>query len=323
LTKMVFAIEELGLSELGPFDISKPKMYRNIGPVRDILERIMVLVRVIDVEKASEPESINQTFSTSTPKFSTADEHTDKGDANHTPAEDLDANDVYSVKEKVAQDLKRLSAMEVTKKKAEEFIGLAAKEGWDSTIDKFNGLYGRKGGRDEDDPNLTGDPNATEGPEEPFHLQSATKLQRISRGTIGRLAVLSEGNPGSPLFVSEAQKWLSVRDAKIAKQFIDQLYSLVPQDSNTVDTLPLIMAFKPDMSYYCIKEIRVRRVVREEYEQSKPIEVYKEEYIQFQSMAAVHFNPENILKRANFRWVREKERAKDANTPVESKEESL
>jgi hypothetical protein len=82
------------------------------------------------------------------------------------------------------------------------------------------------------------------------------------------------------------------------------------------------MLFKPDMSYYCIKEIRVRRVVREEYEQIKPIQVFKDEYIQFQSLAAVHFNPANILKRTNFRWAGEKKQAADANAPPESEEAS-
>jgi hypothetical protein len=109
-----------------------------------------------------------------------------------------------------------------------------------------------------------------------------------------------------------------VNDAKIEGQFIDRLYSLVPQDSNTVDAVPLIMEFKPDMSYYAIREIRVRRVFREEYEQMKPIQVYKEEYIQFQSLAAVHYNPENILKRVNFRWVGAEEEPTDANAPAES-----
>jgi len=328
LTKMVFAIEELGLSELGPFDISKPRMYRNIGPLRDILERIMAVVRVIDAEKASEPESISQTFSTNTLELTTADEQTDQEDPNSVPKEDLETQDVYSVKEKVTEDLKRLAAMDAAKKKAEEFMGLVAKDGWEGTIEQFNELYGQQGGRDESDPNVPGDPNepgdpnALKGPDEPFKLESAKNLQRIPRGTIERLAVQSEGNPGAPLFVSEAQKWLSVRDAKTAKKFIDRLYSLVPQDSNTVDKVPLIMEFKPDMSYYVIKEILIKRVVREEYEQIKPIQVYREEYIQFQSLAAVHFSPENILKRVNFRWVKKEERAADANTPVESKDAS-
>jgi len=316
LTQIVFAVDELGLSELGPFDVPKPRMYENIGPARDILGRIIAVVRVIDAEKASEPESINQTFNASKSRFETTDEQTNQGDPNLPPEE------VYSVKEKVTEDLKRLVAMGAARKKAEEFIALVAKDGWESTIEKFNELYGQQGRQDENAPNVPGDPNAMKALDEPFKLENSTNLQRISRGTIGRLAVQSEGNPGTPLFVNEAQKWLSVNEAEIEGRFIDQLYSLVPQDSNTVDALPLIMEFKPDMSYYCLKDIRIRRVVREEYEQMKPIQVYREEYIQSQSLAAVHFGPENILKRVNFRWVGETKQAEDVNTPAESEEAS-
>ena len=110
----------------------------------------------------------------------------------------------------------------------------------------------------------------------------------------------------------------SVNEAKIERQFIDQLYSLVPQDSNTVKAVPLIMKFKPDMSYYCLKNISVKRLDQEQYETIKAIQIYREEHIQSQSLAAVHFNPENILKRMNFRLAREEKAAADANTPEES-----
>jgi hypothetical protein len=319
LTQIVFAVDELDLSELGPFAVSKPRMYENIGPVRDILGRIMVIVRVIDAEKATEPDSIDQTFSVNTLKFETADQQADQDDPNLGPEEDLETEEVYSVKDKVREDLKRLAAMEVTKKKAGEFLDQVAKDGWESSIEKFNELYGQQ---DESDPNVAEDPNAIKDTDEPFNMENSANLQRISRETIGRLAVLSEGNPGTSLFVKEVQQWLLVSDAKIAKQFIDRLYSIIPPDSNTVEALPIRMLFKPDMSYYCIKEIRVRRVVREEYEQIKPMHVFRDEHIQSQSLAAVHFNPANILKRTNFRWAEEMKPTADANAPPESEEAS-
>jgi hypothetical protein len=322
LTQIVFAVEELDLSELGPFAVSKPRMYENIGPVRDMLGRIMTIVRVIDVEKATEPASIDQTFSVNTPKFETADQQLNQEDPNLGPEEDLESEEVYSVKEQVTEDLKRLAAMEVTKKKAGEFLDQVAKDGWESSIEKFNELYGPQGGQDGNDPNMGDDPNEIKGTDEPFIMEDSSNLQRISRETIGRLGILSEGNPGAPLFVKEAQQWLSVSEAKIARQFVDQLYAIVPPDSNTPEALPILMVFKPDMSYYCIKEIRIRRVVREEYEQVKPLQVFKEEHIQYQSLAVVHFNPANILKRTKFRWAEEKKQAVDANTPPESEEAS-
>ncbi|GAH00890.1 unnamed protein product, partial [marine sediment metagenome] len=86
----------------------------------------------------------------------------------------------------------------------------------------------------------------------------------------------------------------------------------------SIDSVPLVLEFKPDMSYYCLKKISVKRFEQEQYEAIKAIQIYREEHIQSQSLAAVHFNPENILKRMSFRWAGEEKAAADANTPQEA-----
>ena len=245
-------------------------------------------MRIIKAEKAAEPESINQTFSTRTLRFETATE----------PA----GENIYSVKEKVAEDLRKLAAMDTTKSKAEEFVGLAVKNGWENAVEKFNDLYRRQNIKDEGDPN---DEDAVD----VFKLEKLTNLQRISRKTIEALVMQSIGNPTAQFLVDSVKKESRLRS---------QLYSLVPQDSNTVDTLPLVLEFKPNMSYYCLKNISVKRLNRDEYEKIKALQVYKEDIVQSQSMAAVHFNPENILKRMNFKPVTEDEKAADTNVPAES-----
>jgi glucuronate isomerase len=78
------------------------------------------------------------------------------------------------------------------------------------------------------------------------------------------------------------------------------------------------MEFKPDMSYYVVKELSVKRLYQEDYDKSKATRIFREEYIQSQSLAAIHFNPENILKRMNFRAVGTEEETTDANAPAES-----
>ena len=290
LAQVVFAIDELSVSELGPFDAAKPGMYKNIGPVKDMMSElkdtsgpIMAIVRVINAQKASEPESINQTFSTSSLKFD--------------PNEEKVAEDVYSVKEKVTEDLKKLTAMDTTKSKTEEFIDLAAKDGWDSALDKFNELYKRPEKQDDDDPNA-------------FSLKTPAGLRRISRATLETLAVQSRGNPAAAFYLSESKK---------QRLFVDQLYSLVPPDSNTVEALPVVMEFKPDMSHYVIKNISVKRLWKEDYERSKAMRFYREDLVQSQSLAAVHFNPENILKRLKFKPAEAEEEPADANTPAETR----
>jgi hypothetical protein len=249
----------------------------------------MMIVRVTEFEKASEPESINQTIA----KASLELGENQKQDEN-----------VYSVKEAVAEDLKTLAAMDTTRNKAEEFIRLAAKDGWDDSIDKFNKLYGKRDKQsgvshldDVEDANV-------------FELKKLTDLRRSSSMELQITALRSEGSPVGRLFVNQAET---------ESRLINQFYSLIPQDSNTINTLPLVIEYKPDMSYYCIKNISVKRLEQEQFDGIKALQNYKEDFIQSQSLAAVHFNPENIVKRMKFKWVKENEETADNNTPSDSK----
>ncbi len=281
LTRVVFAIDQLKASELGPFDVPKPRMYENIGPVRDMLGQIMMIARVTKAEKAGEPESINQTISKETLKFAEPGVST--------------TEKVYTIADKIAEDLKKLSAMDTTRSKTEEFIGLAAEVGWESAVEKFNKLHGQTEKQNEDDPNT-------------FNLQNFTGLRRISKEAIEILTVQNAGNPTARFLVNGKEK---------ERYFIEQLYSLVPQDSNTLDSLPVIMEFRPGMSCYCLSNISIKRVEQQEYERIKGIQAYKEDAIGSQNLAAVHFNPENILKRMNFKWAEQEPEVTDINTPVE------
>ena len=127
---------------------------------------------------------------------------------------------------------------------------------------------------------------------------------------LGTVATQNAGNPATQLLVNAAKK---------ESMFIAKLYSLVPQDSNSVENLPLIIESKPNMSYYCIKNISVNRLQQQEYERIKALQVYRQSFIQSQSLAPVHFSPENILKRTNFRPVKTESQAADADATEESK----
>ena len=324
LAQIVFAVGDLAASELGPFDVRKPRMYENIGPLKDLLGsarfglldssgQIMAIIRVIKTIKAVEPQSIDQTFSTSSLEFDPNQPSALSG----AEGED-EAENIYSVKEKVTEDLKKLAARDITKSKAEEFIGLAAKDGWDTAIDKFNELYGKQTGQDPNDPNASEISNEEKSVSEPFKLQNLTGLRRISKATLQTLTFQTAGNPAAQFFINERRKH---------RRFVEQLYSLIPQDSNTVDTVPLVIEFKPDMSFYCIKNISVKRITLQEYEKTKAMQIQREDYTQSESLAAVYFNPENILTRMSFRPApagnkrdpaRADEEPADANTHTES-----
>lgn len=277
LSKIAFAIEQLGSSELGLTGLQKPGLYENIGPLKDFFAQISALVRITEARKAAEPQSVNQTFSIDTIDFEQEPRSQDKR--------------LYSVKEKVTEDLKKLAAMETAKNKAEQFVDLATKDGWDSALDKFNELYGPQ-------------PQEDEPGSDAFTLQDFTNLPRLSRPMLKTLAVQSQGNPTAQFLINERKKESVLRE---------QLYSLVPPDSNTIEKLPLVLEVKPDVSYYCLKNISVKRLDRQQYEAIKSIQAYKINTLQSQSLAVVHFNPDNILKRMKFRWAIEDEEAADAN----------
>ena len=281
LSQVVFSVEGLDASELGPFDLTKPRMYENLGPARDFLGQMMVVVRVIEAHKASEPQSIEETFNTGSFQF----------DPNEEDSED----DVYSVKEKVTEDLKRLGAMQITKSRAEEFMGTAEKDGWDSALAKFNELYGQQPERLPDDPNV-------------FRLQTLSDLRRMPAALLETMKVQNQGNPAASTYINEREK---------ERLFVNQLYSLAPGEDNTVEVLPRTMEFKPDLSYYVVKSISIKPLYKERYEQIKAMRLYREDLVQAQSLAIVHFNPENIAKRMKFRPAEVSEEPADANSPAE------
>ncbi len=286
LTTAVFAVDELAVSELGPYDVQEPKMFANIGPARDMLRlqgvpgEIIALVRVTRAIKATEPESLNTTFSTKSIVLDPNDQDNDES--------------VFSVKEQVIEDLKKLTALETAKSKANEFIELASTQGWESATEKYNDMYGKNKEQNPEDPNTseTADTQNTE--QETFELENLTGMRRIPKATLDAIAVQNEANPAAKYFAIERKR---------GSTLVEKLYSLIPSDSNSVDDLPLVMEFKPDMSFFCIKDLNIKRLFKEDYDQVKAMRLYTENKVESQSMAAIHFNPENILKRMKFRLI--------------------
>jgi hypothetical protein len=126
LSKIAFAIEEAGTSKLGRFDIPRPKMWENIGPVKDTFGSIIAVVRVVNAHKALEPKDINLSFSK---KDAVLEVTADTGD------------DYYSVREAVVKDVKLIKAMQAAKLRAEELGNKVADKGWDDAIAEYNERY--------------------------------------------------------------------------------------------------------------------------------------------------------------------------------------
>ncbi|MBN2457011.1 MAG: hypothetical protein JXB29_10850 [Sedimentisphaerales bacterium] len=281
LVKFAFAIEGLGSSELDPFGPAKPKIYKNIGPVKDSLGRIMAIARVTDIQKAVEPQALNMTISRQTLKL-------------NNEADRLESLKTFSLAEKVAWDIKRLTAMDVTKQKAQAFVEQAEKQGWQSTIEKFNDLYGRDIDQNEAEYGSFLEQGEIQNLSEPFELQSPNNIPRISAEAIRTLGIQNQGNPTSRASMALTKKEALLRDL---------FFSIVPPDSNGIDIMPTVMEFKPDLSYYVIKDISIKRLYNQQFEMVKASRALKQNIIQTNSLMAVHFDPNSILKRLNFKSI--------------------
>lgn len=264
LGRVVFAVEELGSSRLGPFDVPKPRMYENIGPVQDSTGQIVALVRIIDAQEPAEPNDINQIYNKKTLVLG---------------EEPWQSEKVYSVKEIVAEDIKLLKAMETAESRAQEFVRLAQTDEWDNIIEKFNERYGGP-----TDPN---DYTA-----KPFRRESHPGMQKISNVVLRTEALHYAGNPLARTLISNLEK---------RKKFVDRLYSLLPPEKESVENLPLMVEFKPDKSFYVIKSLYRKLVTGPDYEKAKAAAALTEDGIAAGSLALAHFSPENIEKRMNFR----------------------
>lgn len=283
LSQILFSVEELGERAVTLMFIPKAELYQSIGPIQDpmvarmpdLSGQIMAIVRLVAVEPAREPENLSVEYSTKTLTL---------GDA----AAD-DADNLHSVRNLVVEDLKTLAAWETTKNKAQELIELATKESWDMAINQFNERYGEQAKSDPNDPNV-------------FEVQHLAGLQKIPSDQMDLIAMQATNSPGAAQYV---------RQLATEQRFVNRLYSLIPAQSDALAKVPLVMEFKPNQSFYCLKSLSIRRLNEQQFQSIKPALLERKDRVEMQSLAAVHFNPGNILKRTKFESIQQDESETD------------
>lgn len=128
----------------------------------------------------------------------------------------------------------------------------------------------------------------------------------MSQATLEALAVQWQGDPAMTR---------SLNDSRNNRLFVDKLYALVPADANTATGLPAVVEFKPDMQYLVVKDISVTPLWKEDFDKTKAMQIFREEHAQAQSLAAIHFNPENILKRMHYKLAGPDGKPVEPNAP--------
>jgi hypothetical protein len=287
LVRVLFAIEQLKISQLGPMDVRVPRLYENIGPLKDAREmtsdysgKNMMLVRVIEAQKAAEPKGIDEKI----------DKHGIQFGSQKSAGEDSN-----TVKELVIADLRRLAAMDETANKAREFVNIASKDGWENAIDKFNQLYGKS----------KSDVNSLSRQEKTFKLVKRSGLRRLSGMDIDDAKIIAEGNPLARMLLNRT---------KGEAMLIDKFYAVVPADSNTLAKPGAIIEFKPGISYYCLENVTIHRLYQEVFDMVKAGGIVRDEFTEAQSLAFVQYNPGNILKRMNYVQLQERQEVNEPNS---------
>lgn len=289
LAQIAFDVEEFNLNLLGSYETIKSKIYLSFSPIKDksATGKIMAIARVVKAIESSVPENFDLTYS--------------KKPFILDPNQENKKEYTYSTKEKVTKDIKCLNAMATTKTKADEFLALATAQDdqvWENVIDKFNEIYEQEYPKDANEPNLS---LAEDSNQPPLKLEEHYSLTKFTKETLLTIAQ-NQDNPAS----EELQNLLNKES-----QFLDQIFSLVPTDSNDSEFKPQIIEFKPDLSYYVIKSISEHHLWKENYEQMKALMSYRKDMSDSQSLAMVHFNPANILKRMDFRLAKDKKESSD------------
>ena len=197
----------------------------------------------------------------------------------------------FSVREKVIEDLKLLAGMEQAKQTAERFAAAAEKEGWQQAIEQFNKKYPTK------EPN---EPNN-------FDVVSIANIAKPSPDSEQVMIAQTRGQPG-------AYYLLNVQNRD--KVLVNELFSLVPEDSNTPPQLPAVIKVEPAAGYFVVKDLVVNRIDRRQYEISKGMIAFQQNSLELRNFAVVFFEPKSILERNNFSMI-EKSQSTESNDPAE------
>jgi hypothetical protein len=278
LAQQVFSVDQPDSAELALSGAPKPKIYEALGPFSDLREKIAALVRVVDVKKAAEPADLNVTLNSAKVRLGQSD----------TAAN----GEVYSVREQIVNDLKNLDAMQTAKEKAQDLLALAQKDGWEAAVDRFNRQY---------------QPAEPNGPNN-FEMTIWTDLKKPSPDLDEVVAAHIQGLPSARLSMNAHNR---------NKMILNALFGLVPDDSNVPKELPVTVEVKPDLGYYCIENLSVNRIDRNEYDRTKTLIAYRQDSLETQNLGAVYFQPENILKRMNFRRIKESQPQAEPDKPAD------
>ncbi len=160
MVQLIFAVEQLGSSRLSTQEAAMPKMYEDIGPMKNMITGNVLLARVVDTQKAVAPKTIDIVTASTVDLFKQNEQ-----DSNRT------------VEQTVIRDLEKIDAMKKAKQAAQYYMEIAAGKTIEESLDKLNQKYGTS-----EDPNR-------------FKITKSPKQKKVPQSLIAKVVAQSEGNP--------------------------------------------------------------------------------------------------------------------------------
>jgi hypothetical protein len=259
LSMVVFALDELGATGTRAFGVPRSKMWQNIGPAKDMFGSMVAILRVIRAESASEPANVTVSIS----KAGVILDETEQSE------------NLYSIKDRVAEDVKLQKAMHPAGGRAAELVKLVSEKGWTEALDQLN--------KPQSDAQTT--------PTVKLQLDKLSDQTRISAMDIQAARAQSADSPAAATFI---------RNTMEQKELLDELYSLLPADKTEAANLTSVLEFKPGACYYVVKNISRTTVTRQDYLQNKGQVALMLDAARSESLLLIHLGPDNIFKRMNF-----------------------
>jgi hypothetical protein len=285
LTDLAFAAEE-EKPQRQRIGVPAVRVWENIGPLsggyysqeESKYFRLMALVRVVGIQQASAPESIDTVFET-------------KGVVLEQDAvEEADAK-TFSLTDQVKDDVLLLKAMDTAKDRAEELVQLIEDKGWDEAIEAYNNTYAKA------------DLDAYQAEQQTIELSEVKQQLRISLLEMEMIKRLMQQNPASAGYM---------QDRLISNMLTNRLYGLLDEDAESTGTIQASFEFGPQASWYVVQEVQRQPATLKDYLDNKTQTALQLSVADSGELSLIHLSPENILKRMDFHYKLQDEPADDS-----------
>lgn len=249
------------------------RLWQNIGPIKggyystekEEYFTLMVMVRVVGIEKTAVPENVDVEYSTEGVVFM---------------GESSQEDSTFSLKETVKEDLLLKQAMDTAKARAEELAQMVADKDWSEAIVAYNAKYAAAADTDDAEENKLA-----------VKIDNVEEQMRASQAEIAQAKQYMREYPTS---IAYMQRTL------ISDMLNNRFFDMLAADSETTGTIHQVIVFEPQAACYVVKDVTRQPAALPDYLDNKAKTAMQLNMQNTSGLALVHFSPENILKRMNY-----------------------